>query len=77
MLDMMIVLGCVSQCLDTTAFRHLTGIIEAMLSMSGRHDAWHLALDGPWGQLPHGSAFFQSRLGLGAIAVVIDSHAFA
>jgi putative transposase len=36
MLDIMIVLGCVSQCLDTTAFRPLTRLIEAMLSMSGR-----------------------------------------
>jgi putative transposase len=36
MLDIMIVLGCVSQCLDATALRQLTRITEAMLSMTGR-----------------------------------------
>ena len=36
MLDIMIVLGCVSQCLDATALRQLSRIIEAMLSMTGR-----------------------------------------
>jgi len=35
-LDIMIVLGCVSQCLDATTMRQLTRIIEAMLSMTGR-----------------------------------------
>ena len=34
--DIMIVLGCVSQCLDATTMRQLTRIIEAMLSMTGR-----------------------------------------
>ena len=36
MLDIMIILGCVSQCLDTTALRQLTRMTEAMLSMTGR-----------------------------------------
>ncbi len=36
MLDIMIVLGCVRQCLDATAFRQLTRISEALLSMTGR-----------------------------------------
>ena len=36
MLDIMIVLGCVSQCLDATTLRRLTQITEAMLSMTGR-----------------------------------------
>ena len=36
MLDIMIVLGCVNQCLDATALRQLTRITEAMLSMTGR-----------------------------------------
>ncbi len=36
MLDIMSVLGCVSQCLDATTLRQLTRITEAMLSMTGR-----------------------------------------
>ena len=36
MLDIMIVLGCLSQCLDATTLRRLTRITEAMLSMTGR-----------------------------------------
>jgi len=36
MLDIMIVLGCIGQCLDATTFRQLTRITEAMLSMTGR-----------------------------------------
>lgn len=34
--DMMVVLGCVSQCLDATLLRQLCCVSEAMLSMSGR-----------------------------------------
>ena len=34
--DIMVVLGCLSQCLDRTAVRQLCRVIEAMLSMSGR-----------------------------------------
>ena len=34
--DIMVVLGCLSQCLDHTAVRQLSRVIEAMLSMSGR-----------------------------------------
>ena len=34
--DIMVVLGCVSQCLDATALRHLCCVSEAVLSMSGR-----------------------------------------
>jgi hypothetical protein len=36
MLDIIVVLGCVSQCLDATALRQLTRVIEAMLAISGR-----------------------------------------
>jgi putative transposase len=36
MLDIMIVLGCLGQCLDATVLRQLTRITEAMLSMTGR-----------------------------------------
>ena len=36
MLDIMMVLGSVSQCLDATTLRRLTRITEAMLSMTGR-----------------------------------------
>ncbi len=36
MLDIMIVLGCLGQCLDARVLRQLTRIIEAMLSMTGR-----------------------------------------
>src|SRR6266513_1075214 len=34
--DIMIVLACLSQCLDTTTLRHLTRVTEAILSMTGR-----------------------------------------
>ena len=36
MLDIMMVLGSVSQCLDAPTLRRLTRITEAMLSMTGR-----------------------------------------
>ncbi len=34
--DIMVVLGCVSQCLDVTSWRQLCRVSEAMLSMTGR-----------------------------------------
>src|SRR6266852_2011019 len=34
--DIMIVLACLSQCLDATTLRHLTRVTEAILSMTGR-----------------------------------------
>ena len=34
--DIMIVLACLSQCLDATTLRHLTRVTEAILSMPGR-----------------------------------------
>lgn len=34
--DIMLVLGCLSQCLDTTTLHHLIRVSEAMLSMTGR-----------------------------------------
>jgi len=34
--DMMLILACLSQCLDTTALRQLSRVTEAMLSMTGR-----------------------------------------
>src|SRR5439155_5522624 len=34
--DIMIVLACLSQCLDTTTLRHLTRVTEAILSITGR-----------------------------------------
>ena len=34
--DIMILLACVSQCLDGTTMRQLARVSEAMLSMSGR-----------------------------------------
>ena len=36
MADIMVVLGCLSQCLNTTTFRQLCCVSEAMVSMSGR-----------------------------------------
>ena len=36
MLDIMVVLGCLSQCLDATLLRQLGCVSAAMLSMSGR-----------------------------------------
>jgi putative transposase len=36
MADIMVVLGCLSPCLDTTTFRQLCCVSEAMVSMSGR-----------------------------------------
>ena len=72
MLDMMIVLGCVSQCLDATAFRQLTRISEAMLSMTGRVTMLGMSRwTGPGGQLPHGATLFlcQSQLVWAAMGV--------
>ena len=34
--DIMIVLACLSQCLDATTLCHLTRVTEAILSMTGR-----------------------------------------
>ena len=34
--DIMLVLGCLSQCLDTTTLHHLIRVSEAMLAMTGR-----------------------------------------
>src|SRR5712691_7486828 len=34
--DIMLILACLSQCLDTTTLRHLSRVSEAMLSMTGR-----------------------------------------
>ena len=34
--DIMVVLGCISQCLDATTLRQLCCVSEAMLSMTGR-----------------------------------------
>src|SRR6185503_16350115 len=34
--DIMIVLACLSQCLDATTLRHLTRVTEAILAMTGR-----------------------------------------
>ena len=36
MLDIMVVLACLSQCVQPTTLRQLRGVIEAMLSISGR-----------------------------------------
>jgi putative transposase len=36
MLDIMVVLACLSQCAQPTTLRQLRGVIEAMLSISGR-----------------------------------------
>jgi putative transposase len=36
MLDIMVVLACLSQCVQPTTLRHLERVIEAMLSISGR-----------------------------------------
>jgi putative transposase len=33
---MMLILACLSQCLDTTTLRQLSRVTEAMLSMTGR-----------------------------------------
>src|SRR5437773_6068919 len=34
--DIMLVVACLSQCLDTTTLRHLSRVTEAMLAMTGR-----------------------------------------
>ena len=34
--DIMVLLACLSQCVETTPLRHLGRVSEAMLSMSGR-----------------------------------------
>ena len=34
--DIMVVLACVSQCVELTTLRHLGRVIEAMLAISGR-----------------------------------------
>ena len=34
--DMMLVVACLSQCLDPTTLRQLSRVIEAMLAMTGR-----------------------------------------
>lgn len=34
--DIMVILGCLSQCLDATSWRHLCRVSEALLSMTGR-----------------------------------------
>jgi putative transposase len=63
MLDMMIVLGCVSQCLDATALRQLTRIIEAMLSMTGRVTMLGVSRwAGPGGSYRTVQRFFHARL---------------
>jgi putative transposase len=76
MLDIMIVLGCVSQCLDTTAFRHLTRIIEAMLSMSGRVTMLGISRwTGPGGSYRTVQRFFNRVLDWGQLQwLLIRTH---
>ena len=63
MLDIMIVLGCVSQCLDATTLRRLTRITEAMLSMTGRVTMLGISRwTGPGGSYRTVQRFFGSRL---------------
>lgn len=76
MLDIMIVLVCVSQCLDTTAFRHLTRIIEAMLSMSGRVTMLGISRwTGPGGSYRTVQRFFNRVLDWGQLQwLLIRTH---
>lgn len=63
MLDIMMVLGSVSQCLDATTLRRLTRITEAMLSMTGRVTMLGLSRwTGPGGSYRTVQRFFCSRL---------------
>lgn len=63
MLDIMMVLGSVSQCLDATTLRRLTRITDAMLSMTGRVTMLGLSRwTGPGGSYRTVQRFFCSRL---------------
>ncbi len=63
MLDIIVVLGCVSQCLDATVLRQLTRITEAMLSMTGRVTMLGLSRwAGPGGSYRTVQRFFGSSL---------------
>ena len=72
--DIMLVLACLSQCLDTTTLRHLSRVSEAMLSMTGRVTMRGIARwAGKGGRYRTVQRFFYYQHQLGHAAMGADS----
>ena len=72
--DIMVVLACVSQCVELTTLRQLGRVIEAMLSISGRvTDERAVALEWPRGQLPNNPTLVHDERALVSTQLAADS----
>ena len=72
--DIMVVLACVSQCVELTTLRQLGRVIEAMLSISGRVTMKGLSRwSGPGGQLPNNPTLVHDERALVSTQLAADS----
>ena len=73
--DIMSLLACVSQCLDSTTIRQLARVSEAMLAMSGRVTMRGMARwAGTGGSLSDDPTFFTTSLSWGKFQWVLIRH---